>query len=143
MGESHGVGTGPEGLAGAAGAWAAGGVEDFGGTPAFSEGEECSVPGIGSPAAGFGSPVGGGVGDLVSSDIANAQTSNAAATHRRTLTSNSLQTGCQSWGRRVVGHFDFHTINATELVFVRPRPSKENKICDPKVAEKIDDTCDD
>jgi hypothetical protein len=28
------------------------------------------VPGMGSPAAGFGWPVGGGVGDLVSSDMA-------------------------------------------------------------------------
>ena len=65
------------------------------------------MPGIGSPAAGFGSPVGGGVGDLVSSDIAKAQTSNAAATHRRTLTSNSLQTGCQSWEGATLGQFDF------------------------------------
>ena len=49
------MGTGPAGLAGAAGAWPAAG------------------------AAGFGPPLGGGEGDLISSGIATkAQTSGAA-----------------------------------------------------------------
>jgi len=57
MGESQAAGAGPVGLEGAAdsGLWA---------------GADCTVPGMGSPAAGFGWPVGGGVGDLVSSDMA-------------------------------------------------------------------------
>ena len=46
IGESHGIGAGPAGLAGAAGAWVA------------------------AAAAAFGSPLGGRVGDLVSSGIA-------------------------------------------------------------------------
>ena len=57
MGESQAAGVGPVGLEGAA-------------ASGFWTGADCTVPGMGLPAAGFGWPVGGGVGDLVSSDMA-------------------------------------------------------------------------
>jgi hypothetical protein len=58
MGESHGIGAGPGGLAGGAGAFGA----------------------EGAAAAGFGSPPGDGdEGDLVSSGIQNVQTYGVAA----------------------------------------------------------------
>jgi len=57
MGESQAAEVGPAGLAGAA-------------ASGFWAGVDCTVPDMGSSAAGFGCPVGGGVGDLVSSDMA-------------------------------------------------------------------------
>ena len=57
MGESQAREAGPAGLEGAA-------------ASGFWAGVDWIVPGMGSPAAGFGWPVGGGVGDLVSSDMA-------------------------------------------------------------------------
>ena len=66
MGEFQGVGAGPVGFGGAACSAAFGG--------AGLSGEDWTPPETGSPAAGFGSPVGGGAGDFVSSGIAKEGT---------------------------------------------------------------------
>jgi len=64
------MGVGPVGLGAAACSVAFGGA----GEAAGLFGVDCTLPGMGSPAEGIGSPVGGGVGDLVSSGIATEGT---------------------------------------------------------------------
>jgi len=64
MADSHGTAAAPVGFGGASAVFA--GMAEAAGL----SGEDCTLPGIGSPAAGWGSPLGGGVGDLVSSGIA-------------------------------------------------------------------------
>src|SRR5437899_5182299 len=84
MGESHGTGTGPAGLAGGAGL--GGAAAGFGGLPA---GVGWTAPDCFS-AAGFCSPPGGdGVVDLLSSGILRSVHSPALQVVERTLTSNS------------------------------------------------------
>jgi len=61
------MGTGPVGFGGAACASVFG---EGAGEAGFS-GDDWTLEGMGSPAAGFDSPLGGGGGDLMSSDIAN------------------------------------------------------------------------
>src|SRR5229473_4406082 len=93
IGESQGTGAGPVGLGGAACSAAFGGAAAVAG---FSGGDWLP-PGMDSPASVLGSPLRGGVGDLVSSGIATEGTNlRRRGRLRRTITINSLQTKCQS-----------------------------------------------
>src|SRR5439155_14158518 len=102
--EFHSSGVGPVGFAGAAGACGAaalGGAPGAPGlagaaeSPGFFAGTGSTEGGVGFPAESLGSPFGGGVGALVSSDMFRGNKPPAERAIRRTLTSNSLQTGCQ------------------------------------------------
>jgi len=65
MGDSQGIGAGPVGLTAAA--------------AGFSAGVDGAEPGMGFPAGAFVSPLGGGVGDLVSSGIPTVVQASRAA----------------------------------------------------------------
>src|SRR5207237_844757 len=91
--ESHGSGVGPVGFAGAAGACGAAaalgeapgapGVAGAAGSPVFFAGTGSTDGGFGFPAESLGSPLGGGVGALVSSDMfAGEQTSGATRSYK-------------------------------------------------------------
>src|SRR5438128_6082594 len=91
--EFHGSGAGPVGFAGAAGACGAAaldgapgapGVAGAVGSPGFFAGTGSTEGGFGFPAESLGSPFGGGVGALVSSDmVAGEQTSGSALLEER------------------------------------------------------------
>src|SRR5437870_9752143 len=90
--EFHGSGVGPAGFAGAAGASGAAalggapgapGLAGAAGSPGFFAGTGSTEGGFGFTAESLGSPLGGGVGALVSSDmVAGEQTSGRARSYR-------------------------------------------------------------
>src|SRR5439155_25752365 len=102
--EFHAAGFGPvvfAGTAGACGAAALGGapgapgVAGAVGSPGLFAGTGSTEGGVGFPAESLGSPFGGGVGALVSSDMFRGTNLRRHTLLQGTLTSNSLQTGCQ------------------------------------------------
>jgi hypothetical protein len=90
--ESHGSGVGPVGFAGAVGACGAAalgaasgalGLAGAAGSPGFFAATDSPEGGVGFPAESLGSPLGGGVGALVSSDmVAGEQTSGGARSYK-------------------------------------------------------------
>src|SRR5438128_2602623 len=92
--EFHGSGVGPVGFAGAAGASGAAalggapgapGVARAAGSPVFLTGTGSTEGGFGFPAESLGSPLGGGVGALVSSDMSRGNKPPAAHTLTRNV----------------------------------------------------------
>src|SRR6185503_6187462 len=101
--DSQGIPIGPDGFGGA-GCAALGGSPGVGlgrapGSPGFCAGTGSTLGGVGLPWGDLDSPVAGGAGDLVSSDIAAKVPASDAQDYKnnqkRTITSNSLVWPCQ------------------------------------------------